>query len=743
MATTRITMAFLTVGKNVSRGRHFWIWMLSIFLVLPLFTPPLAQAGRINPVFSLTSPADGPTPTDLFTVADTTQLTGRRVNLPLPACTARPSDCADLEVINTLDGFNLQPRLAIRFSGAIDPTSVIGVSSVVLVNLGNVRTGSAPSRRVIRVNQLVWEPTTNTLYAESDELLDQHTRYALLVTRHVRDRHGLSIKASKAFRRFLNGSDPALGQNPNLAQYRQHVLTAINTAFFRGSDIAAASVFTTQSTTAVLEKIRDQIKADTPDPADFLLGPGGSRTVFPLGTVTGLTFNRQVSTTPTFDMPQVFLSALHAVPGAVGNIAFGKYRSPNYENADQYFPSIGTRTGVPVVQSENDIYFNLFLPAGTKPANGWPVAIFGHGFGDNKNGGPLLGAAVLAASGIATITINVVGHGGGPLGMLTVNQLSGASTTFLAGGRGIDQNGDGSIDSTEGVNAALVKGIIASRDGLRQTTVDLMQLVRAIQVGMDVDGDGTADLDDARMYYFGQSFGGIYGTIFLGVEPDVRVGVPNVPGGAIIEIARLSPVFRPLVGLALAFRVPRLDNLPSTTLPGGVTIFNFNENLPLRNQFPVVNTVSGALPIQEFLEQAEWVSQAGNPVVYAPHLRKQPLDGVPAKTVIYQFARGDQTVPNPTTTAILRAGNLADRATFFRNDLAFALNSTFPKNPHVFLLNLDPTRPAVAGVALAAQAQIATFFASDGATVIDPDGLAPLFETPIVPPLPEDLGYIP
>ena len=63
-------------------------------------------------------------------------------------------------------------------------------------------------------------------------------------------------------------------------------------------------------------------------------------------------------------------------------------------------------------------------------------------------------------------------------------------------------------------------------------------------------------------------------------------------------------------------------------------------------------------------------------MAYAPHLRKDPLAGVPAKSVIVQFAKGDQIVPNPATTALFRAGDLADRATFYRHDLAFA------ENPH-------------------------------------------------------------
>ena len=90
-------------------------------------------------------------------------------------------------------------------------------------------------------------------------------------------------------------------------------------------------------------------------------------------------------------------------------------------------PATGTRTGVPVVQGTNRVHFNLFLPAGTAPAGGWPVAIFGHGFGDNKNGSPFLVASSMARRGIATIAINVVGHGGGDLGTLIVNRASGAA----------------------------------------------------------------------------------------------------------------------------------------------------------------------------------------------------------------------------------------------------------------------------------------------------------------------------
>ena len=52
-------------------------------------------------------------------------------------------------------------------------------------------------------------------------------------------------------------------------------------------------------------------------------------------------------------------------------------------------------------------------------------------------------------------------------------------------------------------------------------------------------------------------------------------------------------------------------------------------------------------------------------------------------------------------------------------------------------------RAAATAAALAGQDQIARFFASDGVEVIDPDGPGPLFETPVSPPLPEDVVFFP
>ena len=680
------------------------IWLrIAVTTAIALAFPAAALAG---------TSALQPFPTNLDTVADSSQVTGLRVNVPLPPCASFPSDCADDAVLNSLDGFNIQPRIRIPFSGPID-TSTVSSSTIFLVG---------PLGQVVGINQPVWEPLTNTLYVESDEQLAQDSTYLLVVTRGVHDANGDPLDTT-TFRHDLNFGQT---KDPASKAYRKALLDSLSLASMGGAgpdDIAAASLFTTQSISAISEKVRDQIRSAPAPTPNFNLAPDGSRTVFANVPGLSIAWNRQTSTSGPLSSTAVPVAATQVFPGSIAKIAYGSFASPNYENSSQIIPPVGTLTGTPAVQSTNRLVFTLFVPSGIAPAGGWPVAVFGHGFTDSMNGAPWAVASSLAHAGIATIAINVVGHGFGPSSTYTVTQPAGPTETFTAGGRGFDQNGSGTIDSTEGVNAA-GGSIVSNRDGLRQTVFDLVELVHMLQGGVDVNGDGTPDLSTSRIYYTGQSFGGIYGVEVLGLEPTIHAGVPNVPGGPIVEIARLSPAFRPLVGIALITRSPSLYNaVPNATLT------SFNENMPLRNLPLVVDTVAGAAPIQDYLDNSEWAQQAGNPEGWAPLI---------TAPVILQFARGDQTVPNPTTTRIIRAGNLASRTTLFRNDLAHATFNT-SKNPHTFLTNLGPPGTLFA---IEAQTQIATFFATDGAVTIDPDGAAPYFETP-TSMLPEDLAYIP
>src|SRR4029077_14777694 len=93
----------------------------------------------------------------------------------------------------------------------------------------------------------------------------------LVITDGVRDTAGLPVRAG-AFKDFLgrdrddddgHDSDHRRHRDSDrrLAAYREELRDALEDVRTRGRHIVAASVFTTQSATAVLEKLRDTIKS--------------------------------------------------------------------------------------------------------------------------------------------------------------------------------------------------------------------------------------------------------------------------------------------------------------------------------------------------------------------------------------------------------------------------------------------------------------------------------------------------
>jgi hypothetical protein len=734
-------------------------------------SPPSDRNSTVHVLFDVEDPDKGIFPSDAFAVADDSQKTGLRVNLPLPDCTVRVSDCADLALINVLDGFNLQPRVTVPFDGNIDPQSVNSANTFFVelsdagIDAGFGRVLSAASR-VIGVNQIVWDASTHVLAAQSDEQLRQHTRYAFVVTAGLLDTAGAPVKAADELDRFRHDLNFGQTHDVVLDAYRKNMLNAFEELRRLGiseDQVAGLSVFTTQSATAVLEHIRDQIKSANPDPVSFRLAADGTRTVFPLGSIQSIDWQVHLGGNPPvfkpfasaggfylylpFPSPQYFRLLDLYSPGAVSSIAYGSYRSPRYISNEPVMPAVGTRAGTPPVQSVDTIFVNLFVPAGQKPAEGWPVVVFGLGGGDYKDEEVYLYAAAFAAHGMATACINVNGQGYGPLSYLTVMLTDGSSVRFPSGGRSVDIDGDGDIKDNEGVQTVSnTDKILGARDTIRQTVIDYMQLVREIEVGVDLDGDGRPDLDPAKITYYGMSFGGgALGPTFLGVESNVKYGALGSAGGlnSRWDILRLRPAARSQVGANLQSRTPSLLNFPGLTEWGGIPVAPpfFDENIPLRNQPVVAVHVDGAFEIQKYMDTVGWVAASGDGASYIPHIRKEPLPGNTSKSVLFMIQKGDQSAPNPRSTQLARAGELADVTTFYRNDLAFADDPTVNKNPHAMQLRW-PMLGLSGPIGRGSVEQTAIFLSSGGRDIVHPKP-EKYFETPISLPLPEVFSYIP
>jgi hypothetical protein len=596
----------------------------------------LLLAGLIAgaPATGAGAAAVGLFPTDTLTVRDATQATGRRVALPRPDCTARPTACEVTRLLNQLDGFDLDPRLSLRFDRRVDPHVVAATTTI---------TGGG---RRIGVDRVVYDGVTHTVYAHPARQLASGTRYRL--------RSG-----------------------------------------------ARTSTFTTMSATHGLAALRRQLDSGAAYALAGIPATARGLRVEHVAPAAGTTV------TYTSDLgTDVATATVPGIPvGGAGEYVFGSYLAPTWLTADRYIPQTPTRGPGPAPRGQARVPFVLVLPAGTAPPGGWPVAVFGHGF-TGVVSDVFRASATDAGRGIATLATGVVGHGGGPRSTWAVT-TNGVTTVLPAYGRGVDLDRNGTIGPYEGLGTpAGPYAAVNFRDGLRQTAADVMTLIRAVGRGVDVDRDGATDLRRTGVTYFGQSFGGIYGTMLGGTDPQVRTLALNVAGGPIAEIARLSPSLRPILSQSLAAAVPPLLN-------GGTA--GFTESMPLRGDPPVLDPVRGALAIQAFLADTTWVDRPGSPEAFAPQLR--------GKHVLFQNVVGDRTVPNPTSYTLLAAGGLFGRESLYRNDLTPQRDL----NPHAFLFDSRFTAGALPG-----QRQITEFLATG--RVRDPDGPGPLWEVPIHDP---------
>src|SRR2546423_245440 len=346
-------------------------------------------------LFDLSSPATGPFPANAFTVADPLQNTGVRINLPAPDCNAQPSACGDVALLNQLDGFNLQPRIRVCFSGPVDSSTLYpGVKLVVLNNLTHDEAGIQALHHVVKTNQGFYDPQTNCFSAKPDEFLDQHRRYALVVTDAVHDASGKRVKDDKAFADCAKAKTSG-AYCADLSAEMDKLGEIID------DRIVAASIFTTLSVTDWVQKARDQVQT-----SPLTVTPLG---VFKISDLAAMTWYAQVNGPVQFPIP-IPLAAL----AAVDRVAFGLYTSPIFLNGNGFISA--TPTGGPInpPSLSAPVGFHVFLPAGPAPPGGYPVMIYGHGFGDSQFGAPTAVASSFAQAGFATIAIDAIGHGFGP-----------------------------------------------------------------------------------------------------------------------------------------------------------------------------------------------------------------------------------------------------------------------------------------------------------------------------------------
>lgn len=685
--------------------------------LLPFAPAVIARAASVA-VLHGTSYRTAIFPNDELTVRDAGQITGKRVNLrqgvDYPACdSSNYSICDGFAMLDKLDGFDIQPRVTIPFTGAIDIKSVNDTDVFV----------QGPGGRT-QLMQLVWDPASNTLNGITNAMLYEGSQYKVVVTSAVKDASGNPIDACGG---------------------------------------TCVVPFTTRTATTELIKIRQSLDdgsafatAGIPTAGDRKLSftQNGTPDVFPAPAVlpsiaspaNGIVRLDQTTTDPSPSKLQSTVVPNLIPPGFAGTFAFGSFKSPRYQYrsaslhqddltgyTDGVIPALPTRQ-TPQPFGYDQLGVIMVLPAGPPPAGGWPVAIYGPGFTRSKYD-IFVTADYNATLGVATVATDPAGHGYGTASEAAVTTATG-TTTFLTYGRGRDLDGDGCIadglldgvgptphrvrsggtcaNPTFSSQLPSHKTVDGLQSGLMQTAIDNMTLQRAMASGVDIPTVGNDVLSHTNIYYYGLSFGSIYGTMLMGADNHLSVGLLNVGGGPIIDIARLSS-FRGNLHDSLAITKPSFLN-------GGPGLNGFTESIPLRQDPPVTNPYPGAMQLQELFASTNWYDRSGSPESFAPLLRLRKPADQPDKKLLFQSAYGDATVPNVTAGTMYRSGDLFDLVTYFRHDKSAP--GLQQSNPHGWLA--DPTIDPVARTA--GEQQLGIWLASGGTQPVNTNPL--LLETP-------------
>lgn len=671
-----------------------------VALALICFTLRAETILRFEPA----SPDIGPFPTNYLTRADPGQLTGRRINLPVPAgcLTGSPaSECLDVMLLNELDGFNVYPQLRVCFSGPVNPATLD--DGLFLISLSEF---ALP----IRVTRVIYDGSTNCALAKPDGVLGSGKTYALVATNAIRDTQGKAVRPDL---RFTNALVGAIGEYFGSAANLQLILNRLT------GHVVGASVFTTLSATDWIQNARAFVNSDAIAGA---LAP--AITVAKLSDLQSMTWLAQTSIAAATPFP----IPLNRLDG-VDRVAIGTYLSPNFlSNTTLTIPQVPTKTGtltkqpIPIPLPDlppgyAPVSFHVFLPEGPKPSKGYPVAIYGHGLGDNQwVGATTYIASTLAKKGIALIGFEVFGHGFGPGSAVQLAPKSGAAFALPSPGRTIPSpNGEFNLERS---GCIILPGPFASRDCLRQSAADVFTLVKLLSKPNSLSSQ--LGLDINRISYIGQSFGSLLGSTVMSTEPRIKAAVLNTGGGPAVDVARQQNP----PALAIAYLLTRT---PPVFAP---------DVIAFRGQAPVLADIT----VPKLFEVAEWFNMPGDPLPFASGLTNKP--------VLFQIAKGDQEVPNPTNSTLIRAARSQDTTWLYRADTAAQIvgKSNLPAQPHRFLSEPDMfLTPARTSIAKAAQEQVAEFLASDGRKIVDPDEfLAPpfresdkLFEVPrVLPDLP-------
>ncbi len=538
------------------------------------------------------------------------------------------------DALDLLDGFGTTSAVYFFFSGPID-TASLPASPVLAPALGDgvfcaEAATATPVPIALRFDVDTRIPNVLAVLPLPGHPLKAKTTYACVVRRSVTG-GGSPVEPSADWLSVRDG----VSANGDADAIFDPVVATLGGAGVPASQIAGMTVFTTQSTTADLIRIRDVVLPGLPTPtADLTSRPN-----------------------LVFDTPAKLQSLLGRTPTGLRTIATGYFGSPRFqthdpngdgplgdlplppsfvdcaaadpcETTDERFTRDGS--GNPIVIDTPQIPFTIAIPSGTPPPGGWPVIIQQHGLGGQRD--LVVGFAEAdAAAGFASIGIDAVAHGYRMFACTPAADCSQDTANNFGGTAVPDGFADGSFAgfsvSFLSVNLGFFQAFhnfVGVRDNFRQTYADLLSLGRLIQ-GHSIDGALGTTLDDGHVFYVGHSLGGLMGSGLVPIETHVQAALLNASGGGLTNQLFINSS----IGASAAPLVTGILGLDPADVQDQ---FAFQPNL-----------------VQSILDPADGVNSAA--------LLLDPDAGAP-RNVIQVEDFGDEVVPNQANEALAIAAGL-------------------------------------------------------------------------------------
>ncbi len=517
--------------------------------------------------------------------------------------------------LRELDGFGLSSNLSFELSAPIDPNTL---------TTENVRLYARKDGALLRIPISVRARLSDTAVSLTPERpLAPQTDHVVIISKGLRDTKGQPVRpmlpgllamldtpvfeAGESKLGILDGESAA---KVEFVRARTRTFLELTTEI----EVAAAWSFRTMSIEPQLRAARDAAELFnlSPDPIEVREQSAFQAGLdFPLAALTLLRVEKVLSgylTVPDFIDP---LTRLKRPDGA---------------------------------WEPRRVRFTMTIPRGHDEDEPLPVAIFGHGLMTESRFVLALGD-MLAGEGLAAIAIDLPFHGerthcvwNGPQCLINPLDTAGApicpnpcerGTMCSGDGRCVDSNGEGNALSqwpivafpqASGGAFLDVDHLDGSRDHFYQAITDLSALLRSLRKGNWAEHTGAAI--DSEVVYAGQSLGGVIGSVFVAVHPDIPRAVFNVPGAGVIDLFRESQVFAPHFEALLARE--RIE--------------------------------PGSPDHEQLLTVARWIMDAIDPQNVAQYLQQQHFEtGAPLdRTLLIQMATLDIVIPNSATLLLER-----------------------------------------------------------------------------------------